>query len=124
MADHRLAIPVGAHAARLTIEQRHAEHVLQILEQLRGGGLGHIQDFGGPMDVALIADRREQHELARLESRANEPGRGRGHSQSPLSEHGYLSEYSCVTIAGLSEIDANLMIGRSNAAPLQASGGP
>jgi hypothetical protein len=43
---------LGPHAARLPVEQRDAEHVLEILEQLAGRGLGHVEHFGGAMDVA------------------------------------------------------------------------
>ena len=79
VTDHRFAIPVRPHAARLPLEQRHAEHVLEILEQLRGRRLRHVEHLGGAMNVAFIADRGEQHELARLESRANKPGCSRRH---------------------------------------------
>src|SRR5690349_24267660 len=92
MPDHGLAVPVGSHASRLALEQRHAEHVLEVLEQLRCRGLRHVQHLGGAMDVAFIAYRGEQHELARLEARTNEPGRGRGHLfSSPPSPANYIS---------------------------------
>jgi hypothetical protein len=79
MTDHRFAIPVGPHAARLTLEQRHAEHVFEVLEQFRCRGLRHVEHFRRAMNVSFIADGGEQHQLARLQARSYEPRRLRRH---------------------------------------------
>jgi hypothetical protein len=85
--DHRLAIPRGSHAARQSLEQRDAEHVLEILEKLRGRGLRHVEELGRAMNVALIANRDQQHELPRLESGTEKPGHAVRHG-------GILSRYA------------------------------
>jgi hypothetical protein len=38
------------------------------------------------MNVAFIADRDQQHELSRLETSAEEPGKARGHRVDPVRD--------------------------------------
>jgi hypothetical protein len=62
------------------------------------------------VDVSFIANRGEQHQLARLEARSDEPGRGRRHLCIPPNT--YNDEYTYVAISGLLDIDTNTMIPR------------
>jgi hypothetical protein len=71
--DHRLAVPRGPHAPRQAVEQRHVEHVLEVLQQLGGRRLRHVEHLGGAVDVAFLGDGDQQQQLARLEPRADEP---------------------------------------------------
>ncbi len=73
MPDHGLAIPGGPHAAGQALEQRHLQHVFQVLEQLGGRGLGHAEHLGRAVDVALLGQGHQQQQLPGLEARADEP---------------------------------------------------
>ncbi len=73
MADHGFAIPGGPHAAGQALEQRHLQHVFQVLEQLGGGRLRHAEHLGRAVDVALLGQGHQQQQLPRLEARADEP---------------------------------------------------
>ncbi|MNV33109.1 hypothetical protein D3C71_1244690 [compost metagenome] len=73
VTDHRFAVPGGSHATRQAVKQRHLQHVLQVLEQLGGGRLGHAEHLGGAVDVALFGQGHQQQKLARLEAGADEP---------------------------------------------------
>ena len=73
VADHGLAVPGGLHAARQALEQRHLQHVLQVLQQLGGGRLRHVEHLGRAVDVALLGQRDQQQQLPRLEAGADEP---------------------------------------------------
>ena len=73
VADHGFAVPGGPHAARQPLEQRHLQHVLQVLEQLGRRRLRHVEHLGRAVDVALLGQRHQQQQLPRLEARADEP---------------------------------------------------
>jgi hypothetical protein len=60
-------------------EQRDAERVFQILQQLRRRRLRDVQQLCGTVDVAFVVERNEQQQLARLEPGAHEPLAGERH---------------------------------------------
>jgi len=80
LANHGFPVPRWAHATRKAVEQLHLEHVLEILQQLRGGRLRHVQHLRGAVDVAFFLHRHEEKQLASLQAGADEPvGVGGGH---------------------------------------------
>jgi hypothetical protein len=65
VANHGFPVPRWAHATREAVEQLHLEHVLEVLQQLRGRRLRHVQHLRGAVDVAFFLHRHEEKQLAR-----------------------------------------------------------
>jgi|GEM_PF-3680881 len=71
--DQHLAVPGRHHAARQALEQRHAERVFQLADEFRGPWLGQPGRFGRVQDRGVAAQFDQQHQVARLEVKADEP---------------------------------------------------
>src|SRR5690606_36574586 len=84
VADQALAVPGRAHAPRQAFEQLHPDQVLEVLEQFGRRRLRHVQRLGGAVDVAVLLDRDQQHQLAGPEAGADEPGWA-AHEEDPIT---------------------------------------
>ncbi|MCY1239052.1 hypothetical protein D9M72_518250 [compost metagenome] len=66
--DQRLAVGRGPQPARLALEQRQADIVLQVLQPLGKPGLGGIQHGGGLAHVAGLGQAQQHLQVAQAQS--------------------------------------------------------
>ena len=73
VANHHFAVERCAHAVRRAVEEAHTQHVFELFQQSRRGGLSDAERVGGPPDVAFLLHCREQQQLPRFQPCAHEP---------------------------------------------------
>src|SRR5262249_40646687 len=66
--EHPLALGREALEARAPLHQEHAEHILELLDAGREGGLAHTASLGCGAEVALARQRNDEFELVEHES--------------------------------------------------------
>jgi hypothetical protein len=52
------------HPARQPLEERHPEELLQVMDELRGTRLCEMHSLSGTVEIAVLADRNRQCEMA------------------------------------------------------------
>ncbi|MNE15800.1 hypothetical protein D3C80_1087210 [compost metagenome] len=78
IADHHLTVERCLHAARQALEQTHAKAFLKLLQQQAGRRLRGVHRRSGAAQVAELAQRIEQRDLAAGDSQCTKAGRRLG----------------------------------------------
>ncbi len=73
VARQHLAVAGRFDAARVALEQGHAQQALHLGQQLGGGRLGHPRRLGGAQDRALLVQVLQEQQVARLQQHGPAP---------------------------------------------------